>query len=281
MRAVLGLLLLASCWGENAHILEGTVVDVRGTNQVVVDHEEIKGLMEPMIMPFDVRDPDVLKGVVAGDRIVARVLIDDQGMYLDRVRVTGKGEISDEAKAQIPENLRPGQTMPAVQVTVSDGSTLTIGEGQQKPTAVSFLYTRCPMPEFCPALVARFQALQGSVGADAQLVAITIDPAHDTLEVLASFAETSGADSNVWRFGRVSAEDLKRLAGMASLSIAPSGETIEHGSRTLILDASGRLVERYDDNRWPLERVVTQLKTGKPEAPMGSDGTVTPLVSSP
>lgn len=269
------LALLAACWGDNAYIVEGTVVEVDGDRQVVVAHEEIKGLMGPMTMPFEVRDPTLLDGVVPGDRIYARLMVEQDGSWLERIRVTGKGPIPETPDLGVAP-LRPGEVLPRTELVAEDGSPIAVGEGQGKGTAVAFLYTRCPLPEFCPALVARFQALQEKIGTDARLVAVTLDPEHDTLEVLAGFGKTANAKPETWRFARAEGEALKDLAARAALSYVPENGEIVHGSRMLVLDADGRLVERYDDNRWPLDRVAEQLRTGGPPAPPGTDGTINP-----
>lgn len=268
---------LTACdpWGDHAYIVEGTVVAVNGTNEIVVDHHEIKGLMGAMTMPFDVDDPALLRGVVPGDQILGRLIIDQQGSHLEAIRITGHTDpppIVEDLSAP----LRAGEVLPAIAVPVSGGGTVTIGAGQGIGTAVGFLYTQCAMPEFCPALVTKFQALQAAVGADGRIVAITLDPERDTAEVLSAFAGKVGADPKIWQFGRLEGSALADLAGRAALSVDRSGGSIVHGARVLVFDRDGRLVERYDDNRFPVDRVAEQLRTGGPAAPPGSDGTVTP-----
>lgn len=268
-------MVLSGCWGDDAYILEGTVVQVNGATEVVVAHDDIKGLMGAMTMPFEVRDPSMLEDVEPGDRIVARLMIERQGTYLDRLRVTGHGVAP--APVEIPpDTLRSGAMLPRFDIQVEDGTVVAVGDGQDKATALAFMYTRCHMPEFCPALVARFQALQEAVGADARLVAVTLDPEHDTVAVLREFGQRAGARPEVWRFGRLPPDDLERLGFLAALSVTNDGAEIVHGARLLVLDRDGRLVERYDDNRWPVDRVVDQLRTGGPAASAGMDGTVTP-----
>ena len=198
--------------------------------------------------------------------------------YLEKLRVVGKGAVPDTVSG--PGPVRPGQVLPAVVVPTQTGEAWTIGAGQQVPTAVAFLYTTCPLPEFCPMVVSRLQGLQeGLSGQEARILAVTIDPERDTREVLVSFAERAGARPEVWRFGRLEkTEDLQALALRAALTVTEddNGTDILHSLRLMVLDREGRLVERYDDNNWPLERVLEQLRTGKPPAPPGSDGTLTP-----
>lgn len=268
-------LALMACddWGSRAHIVEGTILEVHAPDELVVDHREIKDFMGPMTMPFPVRDPAELADLSRGDAIVARLMIDERGSWLDRIRVTGHTDLPPLLVAPLP--LRPGEVLPPVTVDIG-GTSIVVGQGQDRPTALGFLYTSCPLPEFCPALVTKLQALQALVGTDARLVTVTLDPAVDTREVLDLFGSKSGAAPGVWLFGRLEDPALTALASTAGLNVLRDDGQLLHGSRLLVLDREGRLVERYDDNRFPVERVAEQLRTGGPPAPAGNSGTLTP-----
>lgn len=291
MRWLAPLIVLAGCWGSNAHIVEGRVVAVEGPDQVTIAHEEVPGLMPAMTMPFTVKNPDQLQGIEPGDQVYARLIADDDaGWYLASIREHNKPGASPKPTPPKPEAtsptdaadsgpgpLRPGDVLPALPLPLADGETLTVGKGQEGPVLLTFLYTTCPRPEFCPAMAKRLQQLQAELEpGEATLVSVTIDPEHDTPEVLRAYADKAAADPKIWKFARVEGEALKDLARRASLTIDTGvGEEILHSLRTWVLDADGRLVERYDDARFPQERVLTQLRTGAPKAPEGSDGTVT------
>lgn len=267
------LAVLLACWGERAYIVEGTVVEVTRPGEVVLDHKEIPGLMGAMVMPFDVADPALTQGLVPGHRVVARFEILESGGVLTKLRVTGKGPPPEKVDDG-PAPVRPGEVLPALDVPTADGSVIRVGEGQDERLAVAFLYTRCPIPEFCPAVVSRLQALQPRLGEGQRILTITLDPEHDTPDVLKAFAEQVGADPARWRFGRLDPEALSELALRSALPVVRDGAEIVHGLRLLVLDRGGRLVERYDDNGWPLDRVVEQLATGGPPAPAGAHGTI-------
>lgn len=273
----LGIGALVGCWGDKHYILEGTVVEVRSPTEVVVDHEEVYGLMGPMVMPFRLDPQAQALGLEPGDVLVARLRVDDGAAVLEKVRVTGsdpsKIPSDDPASGEAP--VRPGAVLPTTRVPVTGGGTWTIGEGQEAPTLVTFLYTTCPLPAFCPMVTSRLQGAQAALkGTEARLLAVTIDPEGDTMDVLSDYAEKAGAEPSRWRFGRVEAEALDVLARRAGLAVMPGGGEVVHSLRWLVIDAEGRLVERYDDNAWPLDRVVEQLTTGGPPAPPGSDGTI-------
>lgn len=261
------MLFLVGCWGDSAYILEGTVVAVDG-RQVTVDHDEIPGFMQAMTMPFEVRDDVPLE---PGDRIVARLMVEEGGSYLARVRVTGKGAVPKQRLGPVP--VRPTEVLPRIRVDTPQGP-VEVGLGHGAPTALTFAYTTCPMPEFCPAVVTRLQGLQPRLPEGARIVVVTLDPKGDTLPVLESFGAQVGSDPVTWRWGRVEADQLPTLAMHAGLSVRAEGDQILHSLRLLVLDREGRLIERYDDAHWPLERVVTQLATGGPPAPPNTSGTL-------
>ncbi|MCB9680127.1 MAG: SCO family protein [Alphaproteobacteria bacterium] len=267
-------LLLSACWGRDAYILHGVVLEVRPDGEVIVDHEAVPGLMGAMVMPFGLSDSARDAGLKPGDRIVARLMVHPDGTVLDKVRVTGHQALPEPTPPEGPGPIRPGQSFPTTQIPVTGGETWTIGQGQPKPTLLTFLYTRCPIPAYCPLTVSRLQALQDQVGTDARLLAVTIDLAHDDLDTLQAFAASAGARPDTWRFGRVDGAAFDALALQAALPFTTGGGEIVHSLRTLVLDAQGTLVERYDDNAFPLDRVVTQLRTGGPAAPPDSDGTI-------
>jgi protein SCO1/2 len=270
-RLLPALALLAACWGQSAYILEGTVVAVDGST-VTVDHDEIPGLMAPMTMPFEVRDANV--AVAPGDRIVARLMVEEEGSYLAKVRVTGHRAVPSQVVGIAP--VKSGEMLPATVVERADGGSLTIGEGQQGAVALTFAYTTCPMPEFCPAVVTRLQALQPKLPDGARIVVVTLDPMGDTPDVLTAFAADVGASPERWVWARLDEATLQDLAMRAGLSVREEDGQILHSLRMLVLDEQGKLIERYDDTAWPLERVVEQLATGGPAAPAGTSGTLSP-----
>jgi len=255
----LALLGVLACGNNDAYIVEGVVVEVRPA-EVVIAHEKIEGLgMDAMTMPFDVHDPAVLAGVAAGDRVYARLIIDQSGSWLERVRVTGHG-VAPAVVRDTGAPLRAGEALEAWDLPLSTGGSLRIGEGQVGPVVLTFAYKTCPIPEFCPATMAKFQALQARLGAAATLVVVTLDPAGDTPEALQAWATEVGAGP-AWKFARLEPDALGHLALRGGLPWVPERGPagIEHGIRVLVIGADGRLVERYDDLKFDVERVAGQV----------------------
>lgn len=253
---MLWLFALACTSAPPGHRVQGVVVEVTANDEVLVDHEAIEGFMDAMTMPFHVKDPSLLEGLEPGHRIEARLEIGESGGFLTRLEVVGKGP-APEAPVRPPSPLRPGAQLPSTPVHYADGSDGVIGEGQGYPLVLTFLYTRCPMPEFCPATVAKLAAIQEASSAPLQMLAITLDPEHDTDEVLSVFAEQAGAGER-WKFGRV--EDLDALALFGGLTFLPKDGEILHSKRVLLIDAQGKLVKRYDDLAFQASEAVRLLE---------------------
>lgn len=255
----LALALLAGCFGGDTYIVTGTVLEVR-PDEVVLDHDAIEGFMEPMVMPFRRTGRAAAIDLVPGQRVVARLVVGDEGSALTNVRITAEQPPPRMDRGGV---LEPGARPPMLRIE-STGGPIVLGSAPTPPIALTFLYTRCPIPEACPALVLRLQALQEALrGTDAQLVALTMDPDHDTLEVLAAFGAEAGAEPPRWVFARASEGVLERLALAAGLAVIVEDGTIVHSQRLLVLDRAGRLVERYDTVDFPLDRVVDQLRGRK------------------
>jgi protein SCO1/2 len=272
--------LLAACFDGDVYIVEGTVTEV-GPDEVTLDHEPIAGLMGAMVMPFPVQDKAMLQGLKPGDRVIARYELTETSGKLVAVRVVGHGPVP-QAPAHLPLPVRVSERMPPVRLALHDGSQLQLGPQQTERIALTFVYTRCPQPEFCPAMISRLQQLQSALKDTTEpvrIVAVTLDPSYDTAQVLSAYATQVGAGPR-WQFARPpegGLDSLAMLAGMPVMMTEP-GELpqIAHGLRLLVLDRGGVLLERYDDARFPTDRVVTQLLTGSPQGDPNQSGTLAP-----
>ncbi len=264
------LVRLVACSGDPTYIVEGTVVSVEAPATVVLDHDAIRGLMEPMVMPFTVEDPAWLKMLEPGHRVIGRLRREGADLTLERLRVVGR-EAPPTAPA--PPPIQPGEHVGNHAVVTAGGERLRLDRG---PLLLTFFYTRCPIPEMCPLTMTRLQSVLKALPADstARLVAVTLDPEHDTPEVLE--AQQAVVGGQIGRFDLARAEDLPALAGAAGLSVMREGQEIAHGARWWVVSPTGQLIERYDDQKWPTERVVSQLQIGEPVAPSGSSTTTAP-----
>lgn len=254
---------LACASSDPQYDLTGKVVEVRPPAEVVIAHDDIPGFMSAMTMPFTVGDPAALTGVEPGDQVTATLVVSArEGTHLERLTVT--------ARAEKPPDLKPGESVPEgalfppTDIVLAVGSPVTIGQGQTGSWAVTFFYTTCPLPEYCPLVVSRMQALQPALPPGARILAITLDPNSDSRGTLRAFGEEHGAAPGRWDLGRVPEEVLVGLAEKAGLRV--DGESrigIVHDLVLLILDRDGRLVKRYRDMKWDQDEVVRLLSASQ------------------
>lgn len=242
---------------ERRFPIAGKVVDV-AADHVTLDHEPVDGVMPAMVMDLSA-PPETLRTLVPGDRVTATLVLDNvAGTRLEQVLVVGHVEPAPRAE-RWHDSLMVGEVLEPVRVETVNGWT-TVGAGQGRVTVLTFLFTRCPLPEFCPLLSSKLAAVQSEIGG-ARIVAVSLDPEHDTPALLAEYGERFGADPAVWSLGRVPPAELAALLERVDVEVTPEGGTLSHNLRLLVLDADGRLVQRIKDNGWEVGALAATVRS--------------------
>lgn len=258
-------LLLAACNFQAGvtYDLRGTVVEVR-ERAVVIDHEAIPGFMDAMTMAF-AAEPTLLRGVTAGDVVEGRLIVSERGSRLAGLEVVGRA--ATPATSLPPAAIAVGEVLPAWTVQTAQGP-LALGQGAGQVTVLTFLFTTCPADEYCPLLARKLAELQPQVAGRARIVAITLDPARDTFEVLTAYGAQYAADPATWVFGRLEPEAaLRELLVQAGVNRLPQQGTLVHNLKLLVLDSTGRVVFRADDNTWTADAVLAAVATASTPTP--------------
>jgi protein SCO1 len=242
---------------------------------VVVKHEEIKGFMPAMTMPYEVQDPKSLEGLAPGDLINATLVVVSNGAYLTTINKVGTAPL-EKAPADAPnatassgfELVKPGEPVPDGKFLDQDGKKRVFSAFKGSPVVMTFIYTRCPLPTFCPLMDRHFVTLQNTLKQDpalkqVRLVTVSFDPITDTPAVLKRHAKALNADLARWTFLTGDRDDIDQFASRFGVSISRSLDdplNITHNLRTAIIDADGRLVKVYTGNEWSPEQIVADLK---------------------
>ena len=273
-RRVLALCLFAlasACSGGREYPLKGQVLSVEASKQeITVKHEDIVGFMPGMTMPFAVRDKGAIDRVEPGDLITATLVVEETSGYLRNITTTGSAPLPPEARL-LPRAtiLEPGDAVPDVNITDQTGTSRRLSDWRGKVVALTFIYTRCPIPNFCPLMDRHFATVQRQLRAEAgldsrvHLVSISFDPEHDTPEVLAKHAARVGADPGRWSF--VTApwdviDPFARVFGVAVMREDKPMQEILHNLRTAIIGKDGRLVRVLNGNEWTPEELMTAIR---------------------
>ncbi len=255
--------------------LTGQILDVRPEKQeVLVRHDEIKGFMAAMTMPYKVKDVGLLKDRVAGDLISATLVVSDSLGVLSTLTKTGEAPVNlptpvaPDNPAKAPgEAMVAGSYMPDVTLTDQAGRTRALSSLGGHRFVLSFVYTTCPMPEYCPRIDREFVALQQAIArapalADVRLVSITIDPATDTPEVLKKHAARLKANTAIWSFLTGSVDTIGPFAARFGLTVERNPRDpsdISHSLRTLVVGSDGRLATLRTGNSWTSTDILADL----------------------
>ena len=244
----------------------GVVVAAPEGREVRIAHDDIPDYMPAMTMAFTLADASVR--LAPGDRVRFRLRVGSGPSGAEDVAVTGRGAaIPAEAGAPPPARLKRGDTIAPFALIDERGRAFTDADLRGHQTLVTFIFTRCPVPEFCPLMTSRFKALQTtlardrSLPRDTQLLSITLDPAFDTPAVLDAYAKAMGAEPGRWRFAGGDSDAVQRIARAFSVYVEKNGAMLDHTLATALVDHRGRIVEIWRGNGWKLDEVTTALRT--------------------
>jgi protein SCO1/2 len=253
--------------------LQGQVLAVKAeSSEILVKHEDIKGFMPAMTMPYRVKDVALLTDRAPGDLITATLHVDPDLAWLSGIKKTGSAPVPADAPTKIPaaanvDLLKPGDPVPDTRLRDQDGKAIALTDWRGSAIVVSFIYTRCPLPQFCPLIDRRFAEVQSLAATDpalrgqVRLLSISFDPAADREPVLAAHAKKVKADPAVWRFATADEDVVDRLAATFGVNVIREKDgTITHNLRTAVVDRTGRIVSIHDSNAWSAASIVDELK---------------------
>jgi protein SCO1 len=217
---------------------------------IVIQHQAVTNYMEAMTMPFRAREPHELAGLEAGDEISFRLLVTEDESWIDQVTKTGRSFPLTNATTVPASNTAPANADSSLldfKFTNELGQPVSFNDFKGQAVAFTFFFTRCPIPEYCPRLMKNFdevsQKLKAMTNAPANwhLLAISFDTAFDTPDVLRAYARQYHYDTNHWSFLTGPPDKIAELAEASGVHYEAVGGSFNHGFRTLVVDATGRL----------------------------------------
>lgn len=269
------LIVAASCSSAKTYEMRGQVLGVnRDKMEILVKHEEIPGLMTAMTMPWKVQSVNMLDNIGPGDLITSEIVVDNNQGVVTRITKLGtaKPEVPAPAGPAKPrvKYLMPGDEVPNQAFVDQDGRTRDFNAVRgDRAIAVTFIYTKCPIPTFCPAMDRQFaeaQALIKERGLEgkAGLLSVSFDPKNDTPPVLKQHAKKLGSDPKVWTFVTGDREEIDRFASSLLLTLvrgeAANPDEIGHTLRTTIVDRNGKIAKSYAGAEWTPAELVAELE---------------------
>jgi protein SCO1/2 len=236
---------------------------------VLVSHDPIPGYMDAMTMPYRVQNPRLLDNLKPGEKIEFTLVVGKTSSYISRVQVreydslerdpvqARRLKILDEAmrsKSDSLSTLSSGQTVPDFSLVDQTNRPVTLSEFRGKVVAITFIYTRCPLPDYCMRLSSNFARLQkrfnDRMGRDLVLLSITFDPNHDQPDVLTKYAEIWKANVEGWHFLTGPLSTVKQVCGMFGMNFWPDEGLMTHSLHTAVIDRDGKLAANIEGNQF-------------------------------
>jgi protein SCO1/2 len=231
------------------------------SGQVVIAHDAIPGFMNAMTMPFTLKDHSLLDDVQPDDQVEGQLRVEKEGKVVKDYELTDLVvtrpalpvpkrltlSTKDLTLREAPKRLEPGQMVPDFTMTTQEGRTVTLSDLRGDVVVLTFIYTRCPLPDYCPLMDRKFAELAGKLAASpkrasrVRLLSLSFDPEHDTPEVLRKHAEVQGGKPPLWTFAVASHDELAKVAGPLGLTYGPTSTEIIHNLSTAVIDPEGRL----------------------------------------
>jgi len=240
---------------------------------IEIQHENIPGFMPSMTMPFVARDPKQIADLKTGDAISFRMAVTKKDFWIENVKKIRREEVdvvepkqTSSVSAGGEARLKEGDEMPPFTLTNQNGERVSLDTFHGQPFVLTFVFTRCPVPNFCPRMSNNFEELQTAIKGDTgrlattRLLSVTLDPGYDTPEILSEYAAFHHADSKIWTFTTGDDKEIDSLTRAFSVYRQNEGGTISHGLATALIDRNGTVEKIWRGNGWTPAEVTAAIK---------------------
>jgi len=279
--AAVFVLTASHVWAAQKYDVRGLVLKVDSPRKtMLVSCESIPGYMEAMTMPFTVREPRMLEGLQPGTAVEFTLVVEEDSSYADNVRARAFENLElDPTQARrmkllekmvvpsssLPTALSIGQPVPDFTLTDQNRQQVRLSQFAGKVVAVTFVYTRCPFPNYCFRLSNNFGQLQkrfkGQMGRDLVLLTIVIDPANDRPEALTNYARIWKSDSEGWRFLTGTLPEIQQIARKFDMNFYPDEALLVHSFHTAVIDRQDRLAANLEGNDFSAQQLGDFVET--------------------
>jgi protein SCO1 len=279
--------------GTQTFVVKGVVIRLEPDGKtIVINHEAIPNYMPAMTMSFEVRDTNELRGLNPGDPITFHMVVTpEHGWVEDITKVAGAGQTEGSAGAspyQADSNtagaspyqavtnggismtraLQPldeGDLLPDYTFTNELGQTVRLSQFKGSVLALTFFFTSCPFPDYCPRLTGNFEKAEKKLSemtnapSNWHLLSISFDPATDTSSHLKTFANMVHYDPSHWSFLTGDETQIGGLADQLGENYWREGTSIGHNMRTVVVDPKGRIRKIFPGNKWTVDELINEM----------------------
>ena len=240
---------------------------------IEIQHENIPDFMPSMTMPFVTRDPKQIADLRTGDAISFRMAVTKKDFWIENVKKIRREDVNvAEPKRTSPVSadrdtrLTEGDKIQPFSLTNQNGERISLDTFHGNSLVLTFVFTRCPVPNFCPRMSNNFGELQETIKsstgtlANARLLSVTLDPAYDTPKVLSDYAGFHHADSKIWSFATGDEKEIDSLTRAFSVYRQNEGGTISHGLATALINKEGKIDKIWRGNAWTPAEIIKEIQ---------------------
>ena len=260
---------------SQSYPVRGVVVGTDPANgEVILKHDAIPGLMPAMTMPYHMEDPSALSELHPGDLITATLLADHDAAGPINLRLKdivvvaqARPDYKPAVNYHVPAK---GDEVPDFKLLNQSNRTIDLKQFRGKVVVMTFIYTRCPLADFCPRMSRNFAEIDKTLQSDpalyknTHLLSVSFDPTYDTPKVLRSYgAAYTGKFTNEtfqhWEFAAPSA-DLPSMEQFFDVGVTPvENGTLQHSLSTVVIGKDGKIVAFYPTNDWTPAQVLADI----------------------
>lgn len=255
---------------QTEYSVKGVIQRIESSDRtLVVKHEAIPGYMEAMVMPFEVRNAPEMEGLEIGDEISFTMVVTETDGWIERIQKTGvKVEVQAQPTRLVRdvEPLEEGDLMPNYPFTNSLGNRFELSDFAGKAYALTFIFTRCPFPEFCPKMNNNFQKAYNTLSNDTGLstnwafVSLSFDPDFDTPRQLADYSARYERDPSRWMFATGAMVEIDAITEQFGLAFVFRDGTYDHKLRTVVVDPDGKIQKIFIGNQWSGDELAAEMR---------------------
>ena len=258
--------------------LEGEVLSVdRANKKASIKHKEIEGYMDQMTMDFPIREDWVWDDLTPGAQIFADLVVDNANdqYWLENIKISAQPR-ADQPPLPVKEDAATiGKQVPDFTLTNQDGEQVSLADFRGKPVAITFIYSECPIPEFCILMSKNFSdaaneiAKNDELADDLRLLSISFDPKRDTPEKLKQYGlgylgkDSPAKDFKVWQLLTGDDAKIRKIADFFGLryEVDKNDKTqFNHSLRTIVISPEGKITKVFLGNDWTSNDLLRELK---------------------
>lgn len=252
---------------EQRYDLKGRVISVDKSNKkVTLAHEPVEDYMDAMTMPFNVRDEWALDELAPGQGVEATLVVQGDRSWIESLIISQTMDSdTPDAVSFLPEI---GDEVPDFTLLSQDNMPIHLAQFRGRPLLLTFIYTRCPLPDYCPRTSMNFAEMHRKLRSipesnrKPRLLTISFDTEHDTPPVLRAYAGRymNPVDFSEWGFATGSSDEIKEIAGYFGLTYIKESDQFMHSLVTALIGSDGRLERLYLNNEWTPDEILAEFK---------------------